>query len=37
MNPAFRVLAYIVASPVLITLHLVDAFRRRAFRKHNRH
>ena len=37
MTAFLRALAYIVASPVLLSLHLGDAFRRHAFRKQHRH
>lgn len=37
MNFAIRALVYLVASPVLLVLHLSDACRRRAYRKHHRH
>jgi hypothetical protein len=37
MSTAARALVYIVASPILLVLHLADAFRRRAYRQNHRH
>jgi hypothetical protein len=33
MSPFLRALAVVVASPVLLLLHLSDAWRRRTYRK----
>lgn len=37
MNAGLRGLALALATPVLLLIHLADAFKRRAHRKHARH